>query len=163
MGKHKKHAGVNRHQARESILEVLYAWQSGAFDMADLPVHINDRLNQMERKQQDEKYLREAIAFITQERAALDATLEPLIKRSLRSIAMLELNILRIALWELQYRLDIPYRVIINEALELARDYSGETARGFINGVLDKMASQLRPDECQKSKAEDRRGKSVTQ
>ncbi|MDQ6975172.1 MAG: transcription antitermination factor NusB [Mariprofundaceae bacterium] len=155
----KKHTGLNRHQARESTLEVLYAWQSGAFDMADLPTHINDRLNQTDRQQQDEKYMREALSFITQERTTLDSTLESLVKRSLRSIAILELNILRIALWELQQRLEIPYRVIINEALELARDYSGETARGFINGLLDKMASQLRPDEFLKSQAKDRRGK----
>jgi|UPI00037FC929 N utilization substance protein B len=158
MSKH--NTAVNRHQARESALEILYAWQSGGYDMADLPRHVSDRINQEDRKQQDTTYLQEAIDHITSKRATLDEQIEPLIQRSLRSIAMLELNILRIALWELQHRLEIPYRVIINESLELARDYSGETARGFINGVLDRMASKLRSDEFERNKTDDRRSKS---
>jgi len=156
----KKSNAANRHQARESTLEILYAWQSGGYDMADVARHVRDRMNQEDRGQQDAEYLHAAIDFITVQRLTLDGQIEPLIQRSLRSIAMLELNILRIALWELQYRLEIPYRVIINEALELARDYSGETARGFINGVLDRMASKLRPDEFERNKTDDRRSKS---
>jgi len=84
---------------------------------------------------------------VTEQKAELDALLKPAINRSLASVASVEINVLRLATWEMKNRLEIPYRVIINEALELTRAYADESARGFINGVLDKLAKELRPLE----------------
>ncbi len=144
--------GSNRHLARESALEVLYAWHSSACDNGAIPSLIAGRMDEEDRKQQDVEYMRLMIHGVIDGRENLDAKISTVIKRSLRSIATLELNILRLSTWELTTRLEIPYKVIINEALELARDYTDESARGFINGVLDKLAKQLRTAEIETKK-----------
>jgi len=147
MSKQNGATGSNRHLARESALEVLYAWHTSGSDNIAIPGLISGRLEEEERQQQDIAYLRAIVNGVLDTREDLDAKISTVIKRSLRSIATLELNILRLSTWEMVNRLEIPYRVIINEALELARDYTDESARSFINGVLDKMAKQLRASE----------------
>ena len=143
-----KKKSPNRHLARESAVEALYAWHSGGNDTATIPNLLADRLKQDDKHGQDEDYLREIVYGVSEHRDALDTLIGAAVQgRSLRSIAHVELNILRIAVWELQNRLEIPYRVIINEALELTRAYADEPSRGFINGVIDKVAQTLRTDE----------------
>jgi len=144
--------GSNRHLARESTLEVLYAWHSSECDNGAIPSLIAGRMEEEERKQQDVEYMRQMVHGVIEDHENLDAKISTVIKRSLRSIATLELNILRLSTWEMINRLEIPYKVIINEALELARDYTDESARGFINGVLDKLAKQLRSAEIDTKK-----------
>lgn len=142
---------ANRHQARESALEVLYAWNSAEQDGGMIPDLLAGRLQHEEREDQDENYLREAVYGVTDGVEAIDEIVKTAVRgRSLRSVAQIELNVIRLAVWEMQNRLEIPYRVIINEALELTRDYAGEAPRGFINGVLDNLAKQLRPAEMTK-------------
>jgi len=142
---------ANRHMARESALEILYAWGSSDKDGAMIPDLIAGRLQHEEREDQDENYLRELVYGVTDHVEALDEIIKTAVRgRSLRSVAQLEINVIRLSVWEMQNRLEIPYRVIINEALELTRDYAGEAPRGFINGVLDNLAKQLRPAEIGK-------------
>lgn len=144
----KKKKSPNRHLARESALEALYAWHNGGNDSASLPAIMADRLNQEERAAQDADYLREMVYGVSEHQADLDALIAKAVRgRSLRSVAHVELNVLRLAVWELKFHLEIPYRVIINEALELTRDYADEPSRGFINGVLDKVAQEVRAGE----------------
>jgi len=142
---------ANRHMARESALETLYAWGSAEQDGGMIPDLLASRLQHEDREDQDENYLREAVYGVTDHVDALDEIIKTAVRgRSLRSVAQLEINVIRLAVWEMQNRLEIPYRVIINEALELTRDYAGEPPRGFINGVLDNLAKQLRPSEKNK-------------
>ncbi len=139
---------ANRHMARESALETLYAWGSADQDGGMIPDLLASRLQHEERDEQDENYLRDAVYGVTDHVDALDEVIKTAVRgRSLRSVAQLEINVIRLAVWEMQNRLEIPYRVIINEALELTRDYAGEAPRGFINGVLDNLARQLRQSE----------------
>ncbi len=139
---------ANRHMARESALETLYAWGSADQDGGMIADLLASRLQHEDRDEQDENYLREAVYGVTDHVEELDSVIKTAVKgRSLRSVAQLEINVIRLAVWEMQNRLEIPYRVIINEALELTRDYAGEAPRGFINGVLDNLAKQLRPSE----------------
>ena len=146
MSKQKKKP--NRHLARESAIEALYAWHNGGNDTAMIPSILADRLKQEDKSGQDEDYLREIVYGVSETCENLDTLIGKFVQgRSLRSIAHVELNVLRIATWELQNRLEIPYRVIINEALELTRAYADEPSRGFINGVLDKVAQELRAGE----------------
>jgi len=143
----------NRHLARESAIEALYAWHNGGNDTAMIPSLLADRLQQDDKKGQDEVYLREIVYGVSEQCEAIDVLISKAVQgRSLRSIAHVELNVLRIAVWELQSRLEIPYRVIINEALELTRAYADEPSRGFINGVLDKVAQSQRAAEFKKKK-----------
>jgi len=144
----------NRHLARESAIEALYAWHNGGNDTAMIPSLLADRLQPEDKKGQDEAYLREIVYGVSEHFVALDVLISQAVQgRSLRSIAHVELNILRIAVWELQNRLEIPYRVIINEALELTRAYADEPSRGFINGVIDKVAQNLRAEEFKQKKS----------
>lgn len=146
--KQKKKRSPNRHWARESAIEALYAWHNGGNDAAMLPSILADRLQQDERKGQDEDYLREMVYGVSEQCGVLDEQISKAVQgRSLRSIAHVELNVLRIAVWELKNHLEIPYRVIINEALELTRAYADEPSRGFINGVIDKVAQEVRMKE----------------
>jgi len=139
---------ANRHKARQSALEVLYAWHSGGGDDAAIPALLADRLKEPDRGDQDADYLRELVHGVTADVAALDEWIGKGVRgRSLASIAQVELNVLRLAVWEMLNRLEIPYRVIINEALQLAREYADEPGRGFINGVLDHLAREIRKVE----------------
>jgi len=149
---------ANRHQARESALEVLYAWHSAERDDGMIPDLLNSRLQHEERQAQDRQYLREAVYGVIEQVDEIDALIAGAIRgRSLRSVAHIEHNVLRLAIWELRNRLEIPYRVIINEALELTRAYAGEAPRGFINAVLDNLARKLRAEEVSRP-ARARRG-----
>ena len=142
---------ANRHQARESALETLYAWHSAKQDGGMIPELLASRLLHEERADQDADYFRELVHGVIEHVDELDDMLCTVVRgRSLRSVAHIEHNVLRMALWEMQNRLEIPYRVIINEALELTRAYAGEPPRGFINGVLDNLAKKLRPSEVKR-------------
>ena len=79
--------------------------------------------------------------------ASLDASLSPHLDRSLESVDPVERAILRIGAFELARHPEIPYRVVINEAIELAKVFGGEQGHKYVNGVLDKAAKQLRPVE----------------
>ncbi|MDQ6960479.1 MAG: transcription antitermination factor NusB [Mariprofundaceae bacterium] len=143
---------ANRHKARQSALEILYAWHSGGQDSAAIPALLADRLGEEGRSDQDEAYLREMVHGVVAQSGDIDRRISEGVRgRSLKSIAHIEHNVLRLAIWEMINRLEIPYRVIINEALELARTYADEPGRGFINGVLDSLARELRREEVLES------------
>lgn len=139
---------ANRHKARQSALETLYAWHNAGQDDAAIPGLLVDRLGEEQRGDQDKDYLREIVHGVVAEVDEIDAMIASAVHgRSLRSIAHVEHNVLRLAIWELKNRLEIPYRVIINEALELAKAYADEPGRSFVNGVLDSLSKDLRKQE----------------
>jgi len=88
---------------------------------------------------------------VTTEYDVLLATLAPDVDRSLAALAPIERALLVIGAWELTHRLDIPYRVVIDEAVELAKVYGGTDGHKFVNGVLDHVAARLRADEMRAS------------
>ena len=83
---------------------------------------------------------------------ALDQQMKPYLKRPIAELDPVELAILRLGNYELQHRLDIPYRVSINEWLELAKQFGSVEGYKFVNGVLDQLARQLRIDEMNAAK-----------
>ncbi len=137
----------SRHQARQSAVEVLYAWQIGGSDRADVGALIEGRLR--ERKgQQDAAYFRDLIEGVVARYAEIDDLIDRAVpKRALASIGAIELAILRLGCWELWQRLEVPYRVVLNEALELSHEYADDPVPSFVNGVLDRLAKELRPTE----------------
>jgi len=139
---------ANRHKSRESIIEILYAWSSSGFDDDMLPALLSGRMEISDRRDQDTRYLQEAVRGITARRDHLDETIAAALKgRSLKSVGSIEMNVLRLAAWELMNRQEIPYRVVINEALQLTHVYADAPARAFVNGVLDRLARDLRAGE----------------
>jgi len=140
---------ANRHKARQSALETLYAWHSAGQDGAAIPGLLAGRLDEEDRADQDADYLREMVHGVIEQVERIDEVILGAVRgRSLRSIAHIEHNVLRLAIWEMLNRLEIPYRVIINEALELTKSYADEPGRSFVNGVLDKLSRDLRKQEC---------------
>ena len=119
-----------------------------------LPSLLDDRISLKERHDQDAQYLRESITGVTAQQQILDDAITKAMKgRSLRSVGHIEISVLRLAAWEMVERLEIPYRVIINEALQLTHTYADEPARAFVNGVLDRLAQDLRAGESRQAKA----------
>uniref|UniRef100_UPI0025F09799 transcription antitermination factor NusB n=1 Tax=Methylophaga sp. UBA2689 TaxID=1946878 RepID=UPI0025F09799 len=75
------------------------------------------------------------------------------VDRSLATVDPVEISVLRLAVFEYIHRPDIPYRVVLNEAVELAKSFGGEQGHKYVNGVLDKMGARLRQAEYQAAKA----------
>ena len=138
-----KRGGNLRHAARRAVVQALYQWQATAQEPHDIMQQfVADRSLQ----RFDKKLFRELFSGTLSEREALDALLAPLLDRPLEQVDPVERAILRLAGYELQHRLEIPLRVVINEAVELAKTFGGESGHRFVNGVLDQLADRVRPE-----------------
>ena len=94
----------------------------------------------------DVLYFRELLTGVATNSAYLDGLMQPYLSRLLDELGQVERAVLRIALYELSKRQDVPYKVAINEAIELAKTFGAEDSHKFVNGVLDKAAPQIRPN-----------------
>lgn len=133
-----------RHRAREFIVQGLYQHLIGGQDAAAIIV-------QAESVAGFEKANRELydslLDGVFKDEAALQALLEPHVERPWAEVSPIERGILLMAACELKHHPETPYRVVINEAIELTKSYGGTDAHRFVNGVLDKLAPELRPHE----------------
>lgn len=100
----------------------------------------------------DHAFYRETLAGIVADIEALEAAIATVTDRPLAEVSPVERGILQIGLFELVHRPDTPLRVILNEAIELAKTFGGTDGHKFVNGVLDRLAQQLRPDELAASR-----------
>ena len=125
-------------------MQALYSWQL----TKDHPKNILASFREdEEHASADAEYFRELLMGVTARVAQLDAALEPVIGRPLEQLDPIEHALLWVGTWELSERLEVPYRVVINEAVSLAKKYGAEQSHRFINGVLDTLARQLRSAE----------------
>lgn len=132
-----------RHKARRMILQALYQWQ-----MAGAPVNeIQAEFLAYYQGKIDRDYFRDVFAAVVAEADALDEKIRPLLDRDLKSLDPVELSLLRLGMYELSSRLDVPYRVVINEAVELAKDFGATDSHKYVNGILDRAAKDLRAVE----------------
>lgn len=134
-----------RHRAREFAVQGLYQWQVGGQDMAAIEVQAEgvpgfDKV--------DRVLYRGLLQDVMATAPALQELLQPHVSRPWVEISPIERCILLIAACELKERIETPYRVVINEAIELAKTFGGSDGHKFVNGVLDKLAPQLRPTEA---------------
>ena len=95
----------------------------------------------------DRDYFREVFAAVVAQVTRLDALMEPLLDRELKKLDPVERSLLRLGLYELAERIDVPYRVVINEAVELAKVYGATDSHKYINSILDRAAADLRAAE----------------
>lgn len=134
-----------RRRARELALQGLYQWLLGGNDAAAIEEHATE--NEQIGPGVDIAHYRELLSGAIDHAQNLRAQISPHLDRSIATLSPVEHAILLIATYELQHRTEIPYRVVINEAVELAKNFGGTDGFKYINGVLDKVAAQLRPTE----------------
>jgi len=131
-----------RRRARECAVQALYSWQLSHNDIADVEYQF---LAEQDVKDVDVLYFRELLSGVATNSAYLDGLMKPYLSRQLEELGQVEKAVLRIALFELSKRDDVPYKVAINEAIELAKTFGAEDSHKFVNGVLDKAAPVIRP------------------
>ncbi len=136
----------NRRIARELVLRALYQWQLTGDDYAKLLVQAEEA---EEYPQANTVFLKGLLDGILKEAAMLDAALAPHLDRKVEELSPIEHGVLLLGAYELSHSLDVPYKVAINEAVELAKRYGGTDGHKFVNGVLDKLAKETRQVEIQ--------------
>ena len=140
----KKHFTRGRSWARRLAMQAIYQWQLTGLDPAAIDAQFQA---DQDMSKADLGYFQELVQQVPARVQDIDAAIDPFLDRPLPQVDPVELAILRIAAYELLQRLDVPYRVVINEAVELAKKFGAEQGHRFINGVLDKAARKLRPQE----------------
>ena len=137
-----------RRRAREYALQGLYQWQLAGHEPSD----IRRQLAEDEHfDKADAAYFRAALDGAIGEADDLKAAIAPALDRRVEALSPVERGILLLAAWELKHSVEVPFRVVINEAVELAKSYGGTDGYKYVNGVLDKIAASLRPAEAGKS------------
>ncbi len=142
----RKHFTRSRSWARRYAMQALYQWQLTGQEPAVIEAQFQA---DQDMSKADVGYFQELLQQVPRRVMALDALLEPFLDRPLQQVDQVELAILRLAGYELAHRPDVPYRVVINEAVEIAKRFGAEQGHRFVNGVLDKAARRLRPQEMQ--------------
>lgn len=137
-----RHARV---RARRSAVQALYQWAMSDISIQDL---INEFVNERtELKKADKDYFKEILRGTVREVENLDKQLLPLLDRALEDLDPVEKAILQIGLYELTFHPELPCRVVLNEAVDLAKMFGAEQSHKYINGVLDKAAQKIRTTE----------------
>jgi N utilization substance protein B len=139
-----------RRRSREFAVQGLYQWQLNATD----PTLIADDLKRTKGfEQADEKHFRELLYGAIEHAEALRAELQPFLDRPIKELSPVEHAILLVGCYELKHHIEVPYRVVINECVELAKTFGGTDGFKYVNGVLDKLAVTVRATEAEARKA----------
>lgn len=134
----------NRRKSRELVLKAVYR---GMINAGDIKQIIMDAQEDPEYIKADEAYFKQLLNGVSGKIIELDQQISIFIDRKLEELSPVEHAILRISSFELMFDMTIPYRVAINEGVELAKLYGGTDGHKYINGVLDKVAAAARPQE----------------
>ena len=133
-----------RRRSRRALVQAVYQWQMADNDLVRIEA---DFLADGSLVKADVEFFRELLRATVSSVAELDEVITPLLDRSLASLDQIELAVLRLGSAELKTRIDIPYRVVISEYVELTKTFGAEDGHKYVNGVLDKLALTLRPIE----------------
>ena len=140
-----------RRRSRELALQGLYEWLVSGTDAAVIDAHMHE---QEGFDKSDRAHFDALLHGCIQEASALDAVLARHVDRKTNELSPVEHAVLMIGAYELTHCVDIPYKVAINEAVELAKSFGGTDGHKYVNGVLDKSAADLRPAEVQAAKVQ---------
>jgi N utilization substance protein B len=130
-----------RRRARELALQGLYQWQLAGTDPACIARDLSEARG---FEKADANYFRELLGGAAAAAAELERELAPHLDRSFGALSPVERGILLLAGYELLHRPEVPPKVVINEAIELAKEYGASEGYKFVNGVLDRLAQRLR-------------------
>ena len=138
---------AHRKRARDLLVQALYQWALSGND----PVQIEAEFRADNGRKVDWDFFHHALSYIAEHAAELNALYIPHLDRALDQLDPIETGILQLGMFELSQRIDVPYKVVINECVELAKKYGATESHKYINGVLDKSARQLRKAELRSS------------
>ncbi|MFV1973471.1 MAG: transcription antitermination factor NusB [Thiohalobacterales bacterium] len=139
-----KHAAHERARARRYTMQALYQWDLSGEQVSAIKAQF---LEAEDFSRADTSYFNKTLRDVSDSIETIDKKLSEYINRPFEQLDPVERAILRIGIYELLSRSDIPYRVTINEAVALTKKFGAEQGHAFVNGVLDKAAQHLRPDE----------------
>ncbi|SIQ86426.1 transcription antitermination factor NusB [Marinobacterium stanieri] len=140
----KKNLTEMRRNARSLALQALYQWSVAGQSVTEIDAQFrvdNDMSNT------DTQLFSELLRGVIGSSRDLDEAFRPFLDRPLDDLDPVELSVLRIGAYELKHRLQVPYRVAINESVELAKIFGATESHKYINGILDKLAQRARADE----------------
>jgi len=135
---------AQRRKARHFGLQALYQWTLSGADLADIEAEF--RVDN-DFRHTDGDYFSAVLRGVTSDVDTLEALFAPALDRALDDLDPIERNLLRLGTFELRDRIDVPYKVVINEAVSLAKKFGATESHRYINGVLDKVARDLRTIE----------------
>jgi len=133
-----------RHRARELALQGVYQWRVTAGDKAQIEKQI---LTEKNLGRFDKELFSKLLCGTLDRHADLEALLAPHLDRPLAELSPVEFSVLMLGAFELSQHLEVPYKVVINEAVELAKTFGGTDGHKYVNGVLDKLAPKVRQVE----------------
>lgn len=133
-----------RSRSRRRALQAIYAWQVGGNRMIQV---IEQFRHEQDMEIADLEYFEDLLRGVEKNLVELDAGIRTYIDREIAEVDPIERAVMRIAAYEMRYRPDVPYRVIINEALEVTKRFGADQGHTYVNGVLDKLAAQWREVE----------------
>jgi N utilization substance protein B len=134
-----------RSRARRRALQALYAWQVSG---TSIPQVINQFQHEQDMEVADQEYFEALVKGVAEHRPGLDEKLAGFLDRTIEQVDPIERAVLRIAAFELLHRIDVPYRVVLNEAIETAKRFGSDHGHTYVNGVLDRAAAEWRPGEA---------------
>jgi N utilization substance protein B len=133
-----------RSRARRRALQAVYAWEISQTPMIKVIAQFE---HEQEMEVADLDYFKDLLLGIEKHREAIEQKLRPFLDREVAQVDPIERAVLRIASYEMLYRLDVPYRVVINEAIEVAKRFGADFGHTYVNGVLDQAAADWRAVE----------------
>ena len=142
---------MQRRKARSLVLQALYQWRIAGTEQAKIQA---DMLAGVSLKKVDTEYFKAVFSGVINNVDEVDQLFETFLDRDLEGLDPVELSVLRIGCYELKYRIDVPYRVVLNEAIELAKRFGGTDGHKFVNSILDRVAPTLRQAELSATKAQ---------
>ena len=133
-----------RSKAREFAVQAVYQWQMSGNELADI---LRQFAEEKKPKTYEADYFQDLLRGVVTNLTELDEMLSPLVDRDVEQIDPVERAILRLGAYELQHHMEIPYRVVINEAVEMAKLFGADQGHKYVNGVIDKLAQKIRAIE----------------
>lgn len=138
-----------RTNARRAAVQALYQWQMTGQNLSEIERQF---LEEQRLKDAQKSYFTELFHGVPKNLTQIDEVLSEFVDRPVDSVDPVERAILRIGVYELLHRLDMPYRVVLNESINLAKDFGADGSHRYVNGILDKIALKQRAIEI-KAKA----------
>ncbi|GGJ09447.1 N utilization substance protein B [Halopseudomonas pertucinogena] len=140
-----------RRKARSLALQALYSWQIAGQPLSDIEAQLRSD-PEYDFDSADGAYFRELLRGVPAHLDEIDEQLKQVLDRSVAEVDPIELAILRIGVFEMTQRIDVPYKVVINEGIEMAKVFGATDGHKYVNGILDKLAPRLRSVEVNASR-----------